>query len=95
MKWLNPIVLGGKSYLQHTWTGGDVPPKGYNDPEFRALRRYFFRDNIHDGGPLDLWACAGTSALERARIFWNAARLTAWRTLQSHREKHARRKSKT
>lgn len=79
------IELNGVRYARHTWTGGDTPPKGYNDPEFRALRQFLFREDVRDGGPLGLWACAGTSALERARIFWNHATLTAWRTLRSHR----------
>jgi hypothetical protein len=44
----------------------------------------FFREQVRECGGLDLWACAGTSALERARIFWNAASLDAWRTFSSH-----------
>lgn len=48
--------------------------------EFRELRKAFFREQLSECGGLDLWACAGTTALERARIFWNRAHLDAWAT---------------
>ncbi len=76
------IEANGKTYQRHGWTGGDVPPKGFREPEFMGLVRAYFRDQVAECGGLDLWACAGTSALERARIFWNRARLDAWRTLK-------------
>lgn len=75
-----PLIINSKSFRRYTWTGGDTPPKGFKNPDFLALRRFFWREQLAQAGPLDYWACAGTSALERARIFWNRARLDAWRT---------------
>lgn len=72
---------------RRAWTGGDVPPlwiassNFYN--EFKAFRKFYFREQLKECGGLDLWKCAGTSALERARLFWNAATLDAWRTISS------------
>ena len=65
---------------RHAWTGGDTPPRRFNHPKYRELRHAYFRDQIADCGGLDLWVCAGTSVLERARIFWVRARGDAWRT---------------
>lgn len=62
------------------WTGGSKPPqwiKGHRS--FRRLRSRLFREQVAVS-PLDLWACAGTSALERARIFWNRATYDSWAT---------------
>ena len=68
---------------RRAWTGGSVPTKEQKaSPLFRALRREFFRGTVAICGGLDLWACAGTSALERARIFWNQANLDAWATVR-------------
>lgn len=78
---LHCIEAGGKVYKRTAWTGGCKPPARHRCPEFLALRRAFFREQVAEGGPLDLWACAGTSALERARIFWNSATLDAWATV--------------
>lgn len=79
----DPIEAAG--YTRHAWTGGDTPPPGErrHNPAFRRLVSLFFREQLRECGGLDLWACAGTSALERARIFWNRARLDGWRTLQA------------
>ena len=73
--------------MQHvTWTGGTTPSDADKaTPEFRRLRSQLFREEVLRCGGLDLWACAGTSALERARIFWNRARLDAWATIRHHR----------
>ena len=64
------------------WTGGSTPAQGYADANYRHVRRIFFRESLRICGGLDLWACAGTTALERARIFWSQARLDAWRTIE-------------
>jgi hypothetical protein len=37
-------------------------------------------------GGLDFWKCAGTSSMERARIFWNRALLDAWATFRANPE---------
>jgi len=65
------------------WTGGDVPSRQdiRRYRKLRELRSLFFKEQIQECGGLDFWACAGTSSLERARIFWNRAKLDAWRTL--------------
>jgi len=70
------------SYARRAWTGGDTPPDNeFNrNPYYAALVRWFFREQVKDCLGLDYWACAGTTALQRARIFWNRARLDAWRT---------------
>lgn len=68
-------------YTRKAWTGGKSNYKDCNHPDFGWLRRYFFREQVKDSGGLDFWACAGTSALERARIFWNRASLEALATL--------------
>lgn len=71
---------------RHAWTGGGVPTKADKaTSRFKELRRLFFREQLKMCGGLDLWACAGTSATERARIFWNQATLDAWATI---RQKH-------
>lgn len=71
-----------KGFERRAWTGGDVPTaEDKQDGIYRALRSTMFREQIEECGRLDLWACAGTSALQRARIFWNRATLDAWRTL--------------
>ena len=76
------IKANGKTFQRIAWTGGDTPTKeSFRNSEFRSLVRAYFDDQIRDCGGLDLWACAGTSALERARIFWNRAKLDAHRTL--------------
>lgn len=64
------------------WTGGDTPPKDYTDRLFRMVRSVFFRELLQQCGGLDLWKCAGTDSIERARIFWNEATLNAWRTIE-------------
>lgn len=65
-----------------TWTGGSTPPKGCNDFGYLILRRIYFREYLNECGGLDLWACAGTSPLERARILWNRAKLDAWASVR-------------
>lgn len=85
------ITRNKQVFNRRAWTGGDVPPENerrYN-PVFRELVRAFFRESLTECGGLDLWKCAGTSSMERARIFWNQARLDAWRTFteQPHTEK--------
>lgn len=41
--------------------------------DFNTLRRLMFRYNLQTCGGLNLWVCAGTSCMERARILWNEA----------------------
>lgn len=77
-------VCGETVFIQ-AWTGGDTPSVQYkhNSKRFRVLRSILFREQCIDSGGLDLWACAGTSAMERARIFWNRASLDAYRSLNA------------
>lgn len=77
------INANGTAYTRCTWTGGDTPPARHRNADYRAVRREFFREAVRDCGGLDLWACAGTSALDRARIFWNRARLDSWATIRN------------
>ncbi len=72
----------GRSYPRWAWTGGDTPERGDRRvrPLYRQLVSAFFRESLRECGGLDLWKCAGTGSLERARIFWNQARLDGWRT---------------
>lgn len=81
------VDINGVKYERHAWTGGDTPPVRFRHPVFKALRKAFFREHLSICGGLDLWECAGTSSLERARIFWNQATLDAWRTFQRHQGK--------
>lgn len=76
------IQTNGKSFEVHAWTGGNTAPKGEysRNPVFRGLIHAFYRSQVRECGGLGLWACAGTTAMERARIFWNRARHDAWRT---------------
>lgn len=73
--------------FRRAWTGGTTPDvEDKADLTYRALRSLFFRESLQDCGGLDLWKCAGTSCMERARIFWNRATLDAHATLRT-REK--------
>jgi hypothetical protein len=75
-------LLNGKTYQIRAWTGGRSNYRHCPHRDFNWLRRYFFRRQIADCIRLDFWACAGTSPLERARIFWNRASLDAFATLE-------------
>lgn len=67
------------SFPRVAWTGGDSPSKEtIKNKLFRQVRLAYFREDVGECGGLDLWACAGTSALERARIFWGRATADAW-----------------
>lgn len=70
------------TYARYAWTGGDTPRNATLTPQFIALRSVFFREYVSECGGLDLWKCAGTSCMQRARIFWNWANLDAWSTLR-------------
>jgi hypothetical protein len=70
-------------FTRCAWTGGDTPPARHGDADYRAIRRALFRESVRDCGGLGLWECAGTSALDRARIFWNRARLDSWATIRN------------
>ncbi len=62
-----------------TWTGGSVPTAAdLKRQDLRAMRSLLFRELLLECGGLDLWVCAGTSSMERARLFWNQATLNAW-----------------
>jgi hypothetical protein len=69
---------------RRAWTGGSTPsPRLWgSNKAYRALTRKLYREQVKDSGGLDFWACAGTSAMERARLFWNRARLDAWATIR-------------
>ena len=68
---------------RHAWTGGGAPTDGdKKSSRFKQLRRLFFREQLSMCGGLDLWVCAGTSSMERARIFWDQATLDAWSTIR-------------
>lgn len=81
LEWI--ATRNGHVFKRFAWTGGDgpIPHLRRKCPVYRALVSAFFRESLAECGGLNLWKCAGTSALERARIFWNRARLDAWRTL--------------
>jgi hypothetical protein len=66
------------------WTGGDPPPPGLRraNAKFRAVVSYYFQEQLAECGGLDRWQCAGTTSMERARIFWNRAMLDAWATVR-------------
>jgi hypothetical protein len=74
-------LLNGVQYDRRAWTGGNGYYHAVTHKDFNWIRRWFFRDQIKDCGGLGLWAGAGTSALERARIFWKRASLDAMATL--------------
>lgn len=76
------LCINGRSFERRAWTGGTTPTKDdKQSPAFKSVRSYFFREQVALCGGLGLWECAGTSPLERARIFWNRATLDAWRTI--------------
>lgn len=79
------IEVCGHCLPRVAWTGGESPPKRCRDSLYRATRSAYFREQVADSGGLDLWACAGTSPLERARIFWNRASGDAWATVSRYR----------
>jgi hypothetical protein len=73
------------NYLRRAWTGGDTPPPNWERTNHIAAQLYsfFLEEQIADSGGLDFWACAGTSAEERLKMFENCARLDAWATFTS------------
>ena len=78
-----PIITpDGKKFTRTAWTGGDIAPKGFRrqDATYKFLVSYFFKEQLKECGGLDLWVSAGTSSMERARIFWNRAKADAWAT---------------
>lgn len=76
----------GQVFNRNAWTGGDTAPKSERkmNQVFRELVTAFFQEYLRECGGLDLWKCAGTSAMERARMFWNWAKLDAWRTYKAN-----------
>lgn len=80
--WLHPVEC---PLPRRAWTGGDNPTKETWETQlFRCLVSFFFREQLRECGGLSLWESAGTSALQRARIFWGRAKADAWAT---YREK--------
>lgn len=79
---LYTIEIGGKVYARFAWTGGDWPKKEDMSREFRKIRSAYFRDMVKNCGGLNFWTDCGTSAMDRARIFWNRSNGDAWRTLR-------------
>jgi len=67
------------------WTGGDSAPVNLHRDSlpYRRTVSFFFREQLRECGGLDLWTSAGTSPLERARIFWNRAKGDAWATIRN------------
>jgi len=79
------VAVDGQTFDRVAWTGGDTPPRRHRGREYRAIRRAYFRESLADCGGLGLWACAGTTALDRARIFWRWAAADSWRTVERAR----------
>lgn len=79
-------IIAGQIFIRTAWTGGDRPTSQTRKrKDFREIRSDLFREQVRECGGLDLWKCAGTSSLDRARIFWNRATLDAWRTVTNGR----------
>jgi hypothetical protein len=73
----------GLTYERRAWTGGDKPDVNFGkDPTEKDLIAAYYNDQVVDCGGLDLWECAGTTAMERVEIFMNRAIFDAWRTLR-------------
>ncbi len=78
------IAFVRDNWPRTAWTGGDSPTRSHKqNPRFRELRRAFYRQQVRECGGLSLWACAGTSSLDRARIFWNRANGDAHATIRA------------
>ena len=75
------LTIGKLPLVTVRWNGGRFPTKQDRSFVFKKLRKHLFREQILECGGLDLWVCAGTSVLERARIFWNRADADALATL--------------
>lgn len=72
-------------FRKRAWTGGKAPTQEdwRANRNLRWITRWLFREQHRESGvPMDYWACAGTSALQRARILWNRAKLDAFATLE-------------
>lgn len=77
-------LIDSRDYPVRAWTGGKSPTiqDWRTNSKLRAITRFMFeKQHIESGVPLDFWACAGTTPLERARILWNRAKLDAFATL--------------
>jgi len=72
------------------WMGGDWPSKEEKSEVFKQMRRFLYKEQVNECGGLDLWVCAGTSVLERARIFWNRATADAWASIRDNRWQNRR-----
>jgi len=77
---LTTVTVDGITYNRIAWTGGDSHKRIKSTPLFLKIRRAYFRESLRLCGGLNLWECAGTTSLERARIFWNQAHMDACAT---------------
>lgn len=78
------VTVNGNTFDRIAWMGGSSAPHCIlSDKTFRAIRKVYWRESVRECGGLDLWECAGTSALERARIFWRHATADAWATIRA------------
>lgn len=78
------MTMKANEFKPKAWTGGKAPTAAdwQTNRNLRWITRWLFRKQHRESGvPMNFWACAGTSALERARILWNRAKLDAFATL--------------
>lgn len=80
------IQVGELLLNRVAWTGGDIAPANERrtNSKYRAIVRALFRESLRECGGLDYWKAAGTTSMERARMFWNHAKLDGWRTFQGN-----------
>jgi len=73
-----------QQYGVKAWTGGSRPPVGLTrtDKRYKGLVSFLFQGQLVECGGLDLWNCAGTTSIERARLFWTRAKYDAWATVR-------------
>lgn len=71
---------------RHAWTGGDVALAGFrrSNATYRSIVSFFFQEQLVECNGLDFWKGAGTSSMERARIFWGRAKADAWATYRAN-----------
>lgn len=83
------ITRHGDLFERIAWAGGTAPKAGISNNSifgeaYRDLRKAFFREYVKECGGLDLWSCAGTSALQKARTLRKHASYDAWATLRNY-----------
>ena len=78
------IIIPGAYICLNGWTGGDEPDSYWNMPlAYRQCVSAEFRDQLKDYR--EVWG-KNDPSLGAARIFWNRAKLDAWRAWSSHVE---------